>query len=127
MIQTLFSDTRGADSKEPDSSVKTSEYGSCEPSPTNASQGLVYNHPDSDYDNDFASQEVRWCIMDKKCLLCYGVTTPILFFLKIFGIRLVFYQKIHIVQKYWEDVLKRFRFYYAVKKFKVFLLILFEF
>lgn len=57
--QSQTTHTRVAETKEVDASVKTSEYGSCEPSPTNASQGLICSHQDSDYDNDYAVQEFQ--------------------------------------------------------------------
>uniref|UniRef100_A0A0N5AR62 S phase cyclin A-associated protein in the endoplasmic reticulum n=1 Tax=Syphacia muris TaxID=451379 RepID=A0A0N5AR62_9BILA len=47
-------------SKGLETSTKTSEYGSCEPSPTNALQDSTYFHQvhqDSDYDNDCAVHE----------------------------------------------------------------------
>ncbi|KHN70678.1 hypothetical protein Tcan_10216 [Toxocara canis] len=43
------------ESRQCDGAVKTSEYGSCEPSPTNVSHVLCAL-PDSDYDNDCAAQ-----------------------------------------------------------------------
>lgn len=53
------------DGKHSDSGVKTSEYGSCEPSPTNASNGATCVVPDSDYDNDFVAHQQCRCELRK--------------------------------------------------------------
>lgn len=74
---------RLGEAKEVDASVKTSEYGSCEPSPTNASQGLLCSHQDSDYDNDYAVQEVKFFLASFSSTLCFYLQISFLLYCKV--------------------------------------------
>ncbi|VDK44006.1 unnamed protein product [Anisakis simplex] len=54
----VFTQTAVHDSRQLENVIKTSEYGSCEPSPTNASQALC-TFADSDCDNEYVTQLQR--------------------------------------------------------------------